>query len=204
LLSSITSFVVCIKMITAIPVKILLTGEPGVGKSTLLGEIISELTRSKEGFITKEIRTNGLRTGFQMESSKGQVGVIASTAPIAPTSFGATRVVAPTTFGKYYINTKEIERVITGLTFKETDLLYLDEIAPIQLCSPSFLELTQEWLDSSNDMIALIKKDGHLIQDTTIREFIQTVKRRPDVIIMELARSNYKDVKEDILKLLQR
>ena len=183
-------------------VKILLTGEPGVGKSTLLTEIMSELTRSKEGFITKEIRVNGLRRGFQMESSKGQVGIIASTSLATLTAVGATTLVTPITFGKYYINTEEVERITKGLTFKDTDLLYLDEIAPIQLSSPIFLQLTREWLDSSNDMIALIKKDDNLIQDVTIREFIQATKKRPDVIVKELTRSNYETIKDDIMKLL--
>jgi nucleoside-triphosphatase THEP1 len=47
---------------------ILITGMPRSGKSTLLKNIISRI-EDKVGFITHEIRKNGERTGFEIETN---------------------------------------------------------------------------------------------------------------------------------------
>jgi nucleoside-triphosphatase len=173
-------------------IKILITGKPGVGKSTLLTELITEIQRSKKGFVTKEMRDSlQNRCGFMMENSDGKSEIIAST--MAQT---------PTNSGKYYVNIPKIEKIISGLTFSNADLLYIDELAPIQLCSPKFLELAKLWLDSPNDMIALIKEDHNAIENETIKTFIIEAKSQYRVI--ELTRDTYDAVKSELLEIFQK
>jgi len=61
---------------------ILLTGPPGVGKTTILEEIknrIKEKEYSIGGIYCPEIRENGRRTGFNIiDISSGRKGILAS------------------------------------------------------------------------------------------------------------------------------
>lgn len=172
--------------------KILLTGEPGVGKSTLLSEIIDSLScRKQQGFITKEIRSNGSRIGFKMETFGGKSGIIAST-----TSQTETKI------GKWYIDVNKIDELIDNLQFSKTDLLILDEIAPMQLTSQKFIKLTQSWLDSPNNMIAIIKKDHDKVEGNA-KKIIADVKNRSDVVLLELTSNNYNDMKDFIIQKLK-
>lgn len=51
--------------------KILLTGEPGVGKSTILSSAV-DVFEQKQGFLTTEVRIENVRTGFTMTASNGE------------------------------------------------------------------------------------------------------------------------------------
>lgn len=58
---------------------ILLTGLPGIGKTTLIKEIISEISKEKIcGFYTQEIRNDeGKRVGFVIKGLEGKEGILA-------------------------------------------------------------------------------------------------------------------------------
>ena len=59
--------------------KMFLTGEPGIGKSTLIGSVLEKFTGPKTGFLTRERRVDGERRGFELVSSTGVVATLAST-----------------------------------------------------------------------------------------------------------------------------
>ncbi len=47
--------------------KTLITGKPGIGKTTLVRGIVAQLPiEPKAGFYTAEIRSRGKRTGFEL------------------------------------------------------------------------------------------------------------------------------------------
>jgi len=48
---------------------ILIVGLPQSGKTTLMKTLLENYSR-KTGFSTNEIRENGIRTGFEIETSK--------------------------------------------------------------------------------------------------------------------------------------
>ena len=57
---------------------ILLSGRPGVGKTTLVIRVIEELRSIKVGgFYTEEIRQKGIRKGFRIKTLDGQEGILA-------------------------------------------------------------------------------------------------------------------------------
>ena len=60
--------------------KILLTGEPGIGKTTLIKKLLQKLGKKARGFWTEEIRDKNTkkRIGFKVINTEGQETVFAS------------------------------------------------------------------------------------------------------------------------------
>lgn len=155
---------------------IIITGVPKSGKSTLLKEIISKFDY-KTGFITNEILKDNKRIGFEIETSLGEKSVIASV--YFQTDFKVA---------KYFVNVDNIDLIIPKITqFGDNNLLYIDEIAEMELFSEKFKDLVTKYFDSSNICIATLS----CVYDD---KFIQSIKNRNDVIIIEI------DVENRILK----
>ncbi len=57
--------------------KVLLTGRPGCGKTTLIKRVVNELALSAGGFYTEEIRQGGQRVGFKIITLDGEETVLA-------------------------------------------------------------------------------------------------------------------------------
>jgi nucleoside-triphosphatase len=63
------------------PYALLLTGQPAVGKTTVIRRVAAQLEmRQLRGFYTEEIREGGERRGFRLRGFQGQERVIAHTA----------------------------------------------------------------------------------------------------------------------------
>src|SRR6266566_719094 len=56
--------------------KVLLTGRPGCGKTTLIRRVVNELARPAGGFYTEEIRERGARVGFKIVTLAGEETVL--------------------------------------------------------------------------------------------------------------------------------
>src|SRR5947207_13000927 len=57
--------------------KVLLTGRPGCGKTTLIKRVVNELALPAGGFYTEEIREHGQRFGFKIITLDGKEAVFA-------------------------------------------------------------------------------------------------------------------------------
>ncbi|MFQ5957268.1 MAG: nucleoside-triphosphatase, partial [Candidatus Brocadiales bacterium] len=56
---------------------ILITGRPGVGKTTVVKKVLSALDIKPGGFYTEEIRAGKERQGFMIKTFGGKSGVLA-------------------------------------------------------------------------------------------------------------------------------
>ncbi len=130
--------------------KILITGRPGVGKTTLVSKVFKGLREkgiSAGGMITYEVRERGVRTGFIVEDLKtGLKGVMASVSQ-SP----GPRV------GKYVVNVEEIDRV--GVNAVENSLacdevVIIDEIGPMELYSDAFKKAVSKAFFSPKNIVA--------------------------------------------------
>jgi len=115
---------------------ILVTGVPGVGKTTLALRVAEDVKARGYvvgGMITEEIRTQQVRTGFRiLDLCTGTTGLLAHIDEKSGPKIG-----------KYGVNLKDLEEVgvkaiVDSLSRPEVDLLVVDEIGPMEICSQKF------------------------------------------------------------------
>lgn len=102
----------------------LLTGRPGVGKTTCLKKTLELLKVPAGGFFTEEIRERGKREGFALLTLDGQKVTLARVGRA-----GGPRV------GKYRINLEALDRVGIPAIVDATragQLVVIDEIGKME------------------------------------------------------------------------
>lgn len=152
--------------------KILLTGLPRSGKTTLLRKLLEPVVR-KTGFVTDEVRVDGERVGFKIVDSFGSEAVLADTDRVTP--FKVSR---------YYVDPPALDAAIEPLfTFGKEDLLYIDEIGEMELLSAKFKTLAELYMDSGNPLIATVSR---VYSD----DFTRSLLARRDVRVLEVTPEN--------------
>jgi len=158
---------------------------PRSGKSTLLKKIIQQFD-NKVGFVTNEVRKDGERIGFEIETNAGEKSMLANVD--FKTNFKVSR---------YFVDIENLDLMISKVeNFEKNDFLFLDEIGQMELFSEKFKVLVEKYLDSTNICIATLSK-------IYSNEFIEDIKRRNDIFLIEITESN-RDEKEKYLETLLR
>ncbi len=168
---------------------ILITGLPKSGKSTLLKEIIGDLNNTV-GFVTNEVLKGTDRIGFNIETSTGNEIVLARTD-------NETQIKV----SKYYVDVENLNRILPEITsFSINDILYIDEIGQMQLFSSEFEAFVTNYLNSKNTCIATLTS---VYQN----QFIDHLKSRNDIILIEISpitREEYKTFIRHLLKKIEK
>ena len=165
---------------------ILITGLPGVGKTTLIRNILHEIrSLNPIGFYTEEIRENGIRKGFSLISITGEKNILAS--EDIPSRF---RV------GKYGVDLVNFENFICNIPFRDPDksLIIIDEIGKMECFSKMFTDLVIELLSSEKLVVATVTLKG--------TGLIAHVKIREDIKLIEITKDNRNYLLPDILSLI--
>ena len=130
----------------------LVTGPPGLGKSTLVSKVVLRLKSAGVivgGCTTVEKRTGGARTGFEVRDlTSGRIGELSS----VDTKFGP-RV------GRYRVNLTDLARVgAAGVdaAASASELIVIDEVGPMELVSPEFRRAVQKCIASGKPMLAVV------------------------------------------------
>ncbi len=119
--------------------KVLITGNPGCGKTTFIKEIFLEFKNLNPlGFYTEEIREKGKRVGFALYDKDFNFSGI-----LAHINFNT-----PYGVSKYFVNLEYFEKFLRGLNFKEQNLIIIDEIGKMEIFSNYFKNLIIEILNS--------------------------------------------------------
>jgi nucleoside-triphosphatase len=174
--------------------RLLLTGNPGVGKTTLIRAIIARLKGIRcVGFYTEETRRGGQRTGFRIVTLDGQEGCLASLGTQAPT------------VGKYSVHVEEFERLVLPLlnpVAQRADLYVIDEIGKMELLSRPFRTQIIELLAQPTNLLA---QPTNLLATITKRGngFVDQIKHRSDVEIIEVTRKNRDDLPEELAQKIK-
>lgn len=153
---------------------ILVTGRPGVGKTTLILRVLEGLKIDAGGFYTLELREGGRRVGFELCTLGGRKGVLAHTA-----------IKSPYRVGRYGVDLKSLEELgveaITG-AIRARSLIIIDEIGKMEVYSKKFREKVIEALDSSTPVLATIGPQPI--------PFLKRIKSRADVRLIEVTPDN--------------
>ncbi|MFW9915943.1 MAG: nucleoside-triphosphatase [Candidatus Thorarchaeota archaeon] len=128
--------------------RIILTGNPRVGKTTIVRKTISAAKKRNlilTGIITPEIREGGRRKGFQIvDLRSGEKGILASVASerSQPTQW---RV------GKYRVHQESLKEIAIpaiqeAMENPRVDLVIIDEIGKMEVLDANFAALATEAL----------------------------------------------------------
>lgn len=154
--------------------KILITGRPGCGKTTLIKRVVSNLPRRAGGFYTEEIRLAGKRAGFKIVAVDGKEAVFAHV------DFKSSE-----RLGKYGLDLSALERIGVGAVrqaIQARQLIVIDEIGPMEIRSPIFRDAVNEALNSELPLLATIFARP--------LPFTDAIKSRSDVRLIEVRPDN--------------
>ncbi len=154
--------------------KVLLTGRPGCGKTTLVKRVVKNLSQRAAGFYTEEIRDGGIRVGFRLVTLEGDEGVLAHI------DFKTSERV-----GKYGLELSALEAVGVNAireAMQAKRLIVVDEIGPMEIRSVGFRAAVNDALDSELPVLATIFSRS--------LPFTDAIKSRPDVVLIEVSLNN--------------
>lgn len=120
--------------------RILLTGRPGVGKTTALTRVVEDLRGRSvpiAGFYTKEVREGGRRLGFDLVDFEGGQQAMARSGMEAAHSVG-----------RYGVDVQAVDRFAQATKAAIEDLpddgvVLIDEVGRMELFSSSFRDLVE-------------------------------------------------------------
>jgi nucleoside-triphosphatase len=163
---------------------ILITGLPGVGKTTLIKKLSEELKHFHPvGFYTEEIREGGERKGFELISLEGKRGLLSH-----------KEINSPYRVGQYGVDIKGFEDFLGTISFfnPSAHLIMIDEIGKMECYSEKFKKLLTEILDSEKWVMATLALKGSGL--------IAEIKGRKDIKLFEIKQSNRDSLFSEILK----
>lgn len=117
---------------------LLLTGDPGIGKTTIIRQAVAALGERAGGFYTQEITGPGGRKGFRLITLDGQTAVLSHKDLRGPK---VPRV------GRYGVDLATLDRIgVTALRQAAAagKIVIVDEIGKMELLSPRFRQALLE------------------------------------------------------------
>lgn len=164
---------------------LILTGAPGVGKTTALARTVSALRGrgvSVGGMFSREVREGTTRIGFEVvDVASAKVGWLAHVEQQS-----GPRV------GKYHVNLASLEMIgVHAITeaSESCDVIAIDEIGPMELTSVKFKQTAQEALESNKLVIAVVHWKA---QDA----LVLTAKSRKDSEVFTITTENRETIHE--------
>lgn len=164
--------------------KTLITGKPGVGKTTLVQKIIDRMRSiNMAGFLTTEIRDRKSRLGFELQGLNGEHRILAH-----------VEIDSRHRVGRYGVDTRGFEEFLSALDLLNPDveLIVIDEIGKMELFSGRFQNLVRAAMNSDKQVLASISMKGN--------EFIREIKQRSDTHLLEVTHNNRNRLVETIVE----
>jgi nucleoside-triphosphatase len=164
---------------------ILITGRPGIGKTTVFLGVVDSLRTFGwriGGFVSREVRVVGSRVGFEIvDLATGTKGWLAHIGQREGPNVG-----------KYVVNTSDLIEIGVGairrsLDEEMMDMIAVDEVGPMELTCPEFVQVISEAFRSVKPLLATIhhrEKDrtlARLPMSARVELFDVTLKNRDSI-----------------------
>jgi nucleoside-triphosphatase len=167
---------------------ILISGLPGVGKTTLIRKLVKHLAEhNPAGFYTEEIRdAQGTREGFRLVTLCGRQLVLSH-----------IRHPGPYRVSRYGVDVHGFEQLLAELDLRhaQSRLIMIDEIGKMECLSRKFEEEVTRLMDAPNVLVATVALKGE--------GFIRQVKNRPDCRLVTVTRENRDSLVNNLLSEVQ-
>lgn len=165
---------------------LILTGRPGVGKTTLIRSVIAQLGDAAGGFYTEEILGPGGRKGFKLVTLDGRWGIMAH-----------VDFKSKSNVGRYGVAVDVIDQfgassILTAIERKP--IIIVDEIGKMELFSSSFQAAVLKAVGSSKLVVATAMIDNH--------PWVTALKSFPGVTVWEVTKKNRTALVTETLKWL--
>ena len=171
-----------------LPVRLLLTGPPGCGKTTVVCRVLEELAGWRiAGFYTQELRERGQRVGFEAVTADGQHALLARRDSRSP-----HRV------GRYGVELEQFELLVADQLLRPADavdLFVIDEIGKMECLSERFVAAVRRVLASPVPLLATVAQKG--------RGLIAEVKQTDGGRLLVVTRTNRDALPGQVVQMLQ-
>jgi nucleoside-triphosphatase len=154
--------------------KLLITGRPGIGKTTVIERVVARLPPgTATGFFTREVRAGGARRGFALETLDGRRAALAEV-----DGGGAPRV------GRYRVRLDGLEAVgVPALAPRPgVRLVVVDEIGKMECLSPAFRDAVRRALAGPTAVLGTVAERAG--------GFLAEVRARADVTLVRVTAEN--------------
>jgi nucleoside-triphosphatase len=165
---------------------LLLTGPPGVGKTTVLAAVARQLgDRKLGGFLTEEIRPGRQRLGFDLVPFQGERRTMAHC------DFSS-----PHRVSRYGVDVGKIDDIAEAALgpCADAELFLIDEIGKMECFSRPFIEAIARLLDDPRPLVATVARQGPGL--------IAEVKRRTDVELWQVTTKNRQRMPDEVVSWL--
>jgi nucleoside-triphosphatase len=156
----------------ASPLRALLEGRPGIGKTTVMRRLVALLRDAGVrlgGFVTGEIRVRGRREGFMVEAVSGDRGVLAH-----------VELPGPPRVGRDGVDLQAFERTaLPALAAPQSGgVVVVDELGKMELASAPFRDAVSVLWDRDVAVVATVQLRHH--------PFTDALKQRPEVQVLRV------------------
>jgi len=166
---------------------LLITGPPGIGKTTVMKKVAASLAGfCIAGFYTEEIKVSDTRLGFELVTFGGEPRVLAHV-----DSSSVLRV------GKYGVEVRAIDVAVGTILTKmgKADVFLIDEIGKMECLSDLFVSGMTSLLESAKPVVATVALKGG--------GFIAEVKQQAGVTLWEISERNRNEMPARVISWLQ-
>jgi len=166
---------------------LLLTGRPGVGKTTIVRKLIEALGPRAGGFFTEEILGPGGRKGFRVVTLDGRQSRLAH-----------VDIRSKSSVGRYGVDVAAFERVgVAALraAIAQAEIVVFDEIGRMELFSPQFKSAVIKALDCGRPVVATVMSARH--------PWVDALRQMPGVQTIEVTKRNRDEMTAQVLRWVE-
>uniref|UniRef100_A0A131XH92 AAA+ ATPase domain-containing protein n=1 Tax=Hyalomma excavatum TaxID=257692 RepID=A0A131XH92_9ACAR len=181
----------------ASPRFIVLTGSPGVGKTTIVKNAVKALADqgiAVSGFYTTELREDGNRVGFDVVTIDGKRAPLARLREMCPGGKGPF-------VGKYCVTVQAFESIaLDSLKKTHCDVLVIDEVGKMELFSKPFENQVAELISNESNCILTTVP---VSTGTLCLPLVDQIKSHKCARVLNVNRSNRDRLVNEVLDIIR-